>query len=136
MNAHIPLSGVVSLLVAFAPAPFPKPVKGDLAELQGKWALIKPPYRGYVTIEGYRFIYRVRGELGEMVVDSRLRVDGTRTPKRWDVQPPEENWYLGIYRLEGETLTIWRRCPGSDRPTGFDPEQKHGARELILRRIK
>jgi hypothetical protein len=46
MRGVLPLIAVLSL--AFAPAPFPKPIRGDLKELLGEWVLVSESYGGKV----------------------------------------------------------------------------------------
>jgi uncharacterized protein (TIGR03067 family) len=135
MRHVLPLFALLTM--AFAPAPpyRPKPdlSKEDLRQLQGAWgrvhcsvdgAVIKERPGGVtVKIEGARMAFGSPGDTWSVTLDAGKK------PKRIDclntTRKGKGSLYLGLYRLEGETLTIsWRRDDaGGGRPLGFDPAE-------------
>ena len=77
-----------------------------------------------------------------------FRVDGEGTPGRIDVNGPKKASYAGIYRLDGDELTVCLGTsksamgygstrevarPGGDRPAAFDPDT---GTLVVLKRLK
>ena len=48
-----------------------------------------------------------------------IRLDPTKSPKEFDVEWTPGKFYHGIYRIEGDTLTLCHANPGQPRPTEF-----------------
>lgn len=76
----------------------------------------------------------------------RYRVDTTRTPAAIDIQPfdqeflptaerPDDRMRRGIFRLEGDRLTLVIAEPGSPRPSGFEVEDRRRVARQLWERV-
>jgi uncharacterized protein (TIGR03067 family) len=137
--------------LAFAPAPLPKPPppdpnKADLKAMQGKWTRTLLIVDGRTTrkLRGAEVTATIKGD--RMVYSARdvweLTLDAKASPKRIDSKgavPNVGNYlFLGVYRLEGDKLTICcREAQGGKgkRPADFDPAQR-GVWLQVFERIK
>src|SRR3954463_13989149 len=106
------------LSLAFAPAPFPRPGKrgdtneGDLKKLQGAWVRVQlgismqpGPDNCAVTISGTRLQFPSKDDAWT------LTLVATKKPKQIDARrvSNQKDVFQGVYRLEGDTLTVcWR----------------------------
>jgi uncharacterized protein (TIGR03067 family) len=125
------------LLLGFAPAPFPKPEtrdpgRADLKKMQGDWIAVRDTTwfacngggitsgeaaRGRVTIAGNCLIYSQAGKVASRWV---IRLDATRSPRAIDSRQTDGRGFrLGVYKFEGDTLTICDDIDGKHRPTSF-----------------
>jgi uncharacterized protein (TIGR03067 family) len=75
---------------------------------------------------------------GKTVLASTLQLDPTKTPKTLDVAYPEGDLKgktaPGIYKIEGDTLTICRVAPGKDRPAEFSSPAGSGLTLMVYKR--
>jgi uncharacterized protein (TIGR03067 family) len=119
-----------TLSLSFAPAPFPKPdpTKEDTKKLQGTWIKVRsfPPGNGEgegrLEINGGRMRYSLQGTLAG---EYSLSIDARKKPKLFTFKGTgglaDGFGYRGIYRLEGDQLTIcYVMGDGLQRPTDFD----------------
>jgi uncharacterized protein (TIGR03067 family) len=125
-----------ALSLHFAPAPFPKPARpgagqDDLKALQGTWVSVRRTSGGRemksagattVVIAGTNLKYLVGGMVRTEWV---ITLDTTKNPRildRTKVGGAGQGVVLrGIYRLDGDTLTICyrQRVGEAERPTDF-----------------
>ena len=78
---------------------------------------------------------------GKEIDEARFKIDPTKKPKTIDlVDAKEKNGKTapGIYKLEGDELTLCWNATDSDRPTEFTKVRKTGLdmRLLVLKREK
>src|SRR5262245_14169634 len=146
MHPRILLIAAAGLLVAFAPAPLARrerPGK-DLARFQGEWVATKyeiwldekPPRAVHApdvraTVEGNRLTFY---QFDRRNSDGEIRLSGG-DPRRLDyVQDfalsSRPSRPIGVYRFEGERLTICWDYHGRKRPLDFDGRK--GGREIFV----
>ena len=136
---------VMVLTVGFlvgADSPKKEAIKKELARLQGTWVAISVEENGRslrprlvrrahitLTIAGNKFAFRSpRGD-----ADGTLKIDPTQKPKWMDtVTEDKDKIRLGIYQLQGDTLTL---CGGKERPTAFK-SSRNGPKVIVLQREK
>jgi uncharacterized protein (TIGR03067 family) len=120
--------------------------KKDLDKLQGVWTVVEAERDGnpaddfknaVVTIEGDRFTTKT----GDRVLRAgTLKVDETKDPHAIDTTYAEGELQgktrLGVYKLEGDTWTIFTALEGKDRPTELAAKSSEGTTRLVLKRTK
>ena len=148
------LVGVAALvgLTAFAPAPFPRPWRGESTEttlqtLQGTWcvtAFLISRAGDPVTYSSSTTHVRVRGDEWAFVGGGEVRyaiaVNGARRPATIDfyngpVSDKEPIQGRGIIRRKGDALEVVYQWRSESRATSFE-RPPHGQYLLKLRREK
>jgi uncharacterized protein (TIGR03067 family) len=125
------LTAALALPIQAAPVPLPRPdaSKAELKKLQGDWIRVAHAVEGAplavaaisVVISERHFTY-VAGRIRQ---DWALTLNARSRPKSLDVEcvnPPHSGLvYQGIYRLDGNTLTLCsvRSTRPADRPRDF-----------------
>ena len=149
MNVRLLLFSTV-LLVGFAPAPFPRSEKPEsrkdqMKKLQGEWVRTRTVIAGRVfpvtavtmIIDGDRMTDTLAGTRQNTWT---IRLDAGKTPKVFDIEMTTEGvkgtTFVGIYRLEGDTLTLCSRWSKAekDRPKDFDGSKRGVWLEVFRRR--
>jgi uncharacterized protein (TIGR03067 family) len=142
LSPRFAVAGLISCLALNAairgddPAP-----KGDLAKLQGNWkAMIGPNKDRPITMEvkGKTIAAKITGEDGEMsslkgelAVNDSAKIPAIDFTKFKNQQGEDVGDVLGIYRLEGDTLTLCTGNPGDARPTEFKAGEDNGGHRLM-----
>jgi uncharacterized protein (TIGR03067 family) len=117
------------LSLAFAPIPKPKPDKREGADVakqvEGTW---QGPYD------------RLRIDKGRMrfaTVEYALTIDTTKRPWAYDItrKGDARERYLGIFKVEGDTLILSYDTAERGRPTAFEGAGRGAFRE-VYRRVK
>jgi uncharacterized protein (TIGR03067 family) len=124
-------------------------IKQEWEKLQGTWVLAALEVRGKVVPED-----ELKGATAKLIIAGRkasiqegtvtlevsLTIDPAKSPKQIDIRrtPPgqEAHTALGIYRLEGDTLTICHDPRGQQRPTKFKTQPRSNQMLETLRREK
>jgi uncharacterized protein (TIGR03067 family) len=124
-------------------------VRQELARFQGTWQLVRAESNGEkvpeervrqvrVTITGNTHTVR----FGDQVVvhDVSFAIDPTKTPREVtdtiNDGPNKGKQILGIYALEGDTLTSCVAPIGKDRPAEFGTVAGSGHTLRVFRRVK
>ena len=122
--------------------------KEEVAKLQGTWAMAALEINGQslgdeqvksgrLTIKDDRY----EAEVAATTVKATIKVDTAKDPKVIDFTftdgPNQGETSKGIYKLEGDTLTICRPYQGGgDRPTKFAAEDGSGLLLVKYKRVK
>jgi uncharacterized protein (TIGR03067 family) len=137
---------VVSLLVGFAPAPFPKTPRhedrSDLDQLQGVWAQTGRMDGGTATSVGKVWIVVTGNHMayfnqGKVVSEWTFTLDPRSSPKRIDAREigPPKRAFPGIYVLENSTLKMaYRGGQPSGRPSTFTGKGPNDLVEVFSRK--
>jgi uncharacterized protein (TIGR03067 family) len=144
----LPCLASAALSLAFAPAPLPKPDsnKVDLKAMQGKWTRTLLVMGGSTTRQarGAEVTVTLKGDRMEFSASDvwKLTLDAKARPRRIGLRGAvprvAKHLFLGVYRLEGDKLTICcRPVPDAKgkRPASFDPAQP-GVWLEVFERIK
>jgi uncharacterized protein (TIGR03067 family) len=118
---------ILLLYLAHAPQP-----GNDLKKLEGNWLMAEMEHGGKKTpakqlakmaleVSGNKITTRESGEITEEAVISSM--DGKSKPAAFDLKitsgSDSGKVVKGIYKLDGDTLTICVAEPGKDRPEAF-----------------
>lgn len=120
----------------------------DLPKLQGQWVLAQLRENddhapdeiiktGKLEIRGDEYHAEIKGR----PVKLAFKLDSSKSPKQIDVTipdgPSKGKQFAGIYKIEGDTVTICRpRDPGGARPTAFDPAKNANQVQTVWKRVK
>src|SRR4051812_24143408 len=103
--------------LAFAPAPLPRPVKKTPGlPIQGSWDQVgQPTVTLVVTNDSLTYVNQ-----GGAPSAYGFRCDAAGSPRTYDLLHNGRVAYVGIYRIEGETLTLYYRSAGQPRPASYE----------------
>jgi uncharacterized protein (TIGR03067 family) len=136
-RASAPL--VAGLLIWFAPAAGQGQGKGkpsDQKQIQGNWTLYSQEIGGKQSpaeeIKGMKLkiaenIWTLSFGAGKATNHVLLAIDSSKDPKVIELRFPKGKIvWSGIYKLEGDTLTICRPVyPGGAAPKAFESSEEH-----------
>jgi uncharacterized protein (TIGR03067 family) len=137
------------LLCVIGPIAADDPKKTDDAEtLKGNWKAVSLSQSGQAvpaeiashlkfTFDGKSYV----NKMDEMVEEGSYAIDATKTPKTidFDIKTGDDKGkkQLGIYKIEGDKLTIVVAKPGgNERPASFKAEAGAEVAEVVLEREK
>lgn len=121
-------------------------VESETKKIQGTWVLASTESDGKAvaseSLKGreVRLVFeddRVIARMGEKSVSlGTFKLDPSRTPRWYDRIYSDGSLRYGIYRLEGDSLTICLAGIGKDRPPAFGTKQGDGLSLLVYKREK
>jgi uncharacterized protein (TIGR03067 family) len=139
---------LIVLTVCVPPSAGVAPPTGDEARLQGTWKVVSLESDGQPApaeaTKGAELIfegnhYALKG--GTEQFRGTFRLDATRTPRAIDAtftEPDgkEKGKAVGIYKLEGDRLTICWHQDGKERPATFRTARDSNLRLIVAERVK
>jgi len=117
----------------------------ELRALEGEWRFESLEVDGtavpHAVLHGSRLLIdgdRFRSESGEAIYDGVFNIDVEAEPAWIDIEfvegPEAGNWSYGIYRLDGDDLTLCLGLTGAPRPRSFGTSAGSGHALERLRR--
>lgn len=120
--------------------------ESEQMKIQGAWVLVssesdgKPIDSETLKKRGVLMIFdadQVVAKMDEKEVSlGTFKLDPSRTPRWYDRTYSDGTPRLGIYRLEGDSLTICLAGLGKERPTAFSTSPGDGLSLLVYQREK
>jgi uncharacterized protein (TIGR03067 family) len=118
------------------------PAKDEIEKLQGDWMMVSSETSGKkapdnivkissVSIKGDQWL----AKLGGRETKFTIKVDPTKSPRTIDFTGPSSTGEVtspGVYKLEGDSLTVCIAGRGKDRPKEFKSED--GSMLLVYKR--
>jgi uncharacterized protein (TIGR03067 family) len=147
MGRRLPMAAVLAVC-ALSPLFLPYGAKQEVQLLGGTWKLIEATDQGdQLIVQDIRATFRygklVLREGGKVYAESAFKLDPTTSPNAIDLTgisegPSKGKTLQGIYRIEGDRLTICVPCnPGvRERPTEFKAPSGSKCSLFVLKRIK
>ena len=144
MSVLIALTALLVIVPARADTPKDGETKKDVEKFQGKWTVASIEENGKpapadelgkldVTIKGDLFTVKIKDEGNK---EMTIKLDPTQKPATIDLVPKntKDKTVLGIYKLDGDTLTICGTEEKKERPTEFTAGP--GITTVVLKRAK
>lgn len=146
MRSHL----LVALMLSSAAVAADQPAPGakDQERLQGTWRVVALENEGKpvpaeaikgATLTFTKDQYELKG--GREEFRGRFKLHATQEPRGIDstfveADGKEKGVAVGIYKLEGDRLTICWRQGDKDRPREFGSKPESGLRLLVAERVK
>lgn len=120
--------------------------EGDLGKIQGKWkAMVGPEKNIPITLEikGQKITASFTTPEGEdRTLKGELKLDEKASPRQIDwvkFEKPDGGEFEsnpGIYKLDGDELTVCNGGPGGDRPSEFKDGDGGPPNLIVFKRVK
>jgi uncharacterized protein (TIGR03067 family) len=137
-------------VVGLIAADEPKSKKKDDAEaIKGKWKAVSMKMGKQSTPEEFLKTFRCQFDektynntvSDEVIEEGSFTIDSSKTPKTIDFDikkgHDEGKKQLGVYKLEGDKLTIvLTRAGSTERPKSLEPEEGSEVIEVVLEKVK
>jgi uncharacterized protein (TIGR03067 family) len=123
--------------------------KTDLDLMQGTWNFVSmknsdgndPPAdvlkKWSVVIKGDSFKVM---EKDDILASQKIKLDAGKKPKQIDLTheegPDKGKSEPGIYKIDGDTLTLAMNDPGKDRPAAFETKKDTKISVVVLKKAK
>jgi uncharacterized protein (TIGR03067 family) len=114
--------------------------KDDLKKMAGKWKVVvnetdgKPlpkelidKFASTLIVEGDKYKVYFGDKLAD---EGTMKLDAAKNPKEIDATPSKNPAMKGIYKIDGDTMTVCFSKPGGDRPAEF--KSKEGTGQILL----
>src|SRR5271166_851423 len=146
MFARMLLAAACLAVLAFAPAPFPKPPKDDLKKMAGTWTVLAYERGGKaMRISTATMKVKIAGDKWEFITETlagkrvtatyAVKVDVKAKPRGMNMKG-QHGELLGIYRLDGDQFELLFHTFGAtNRPADFDKGGPQAYR-LVMKREK
>ena len=127
----------------------------EKTELEGTWEIVAVSLEGdpydeeeIKALPARRLVFKGKKLIsldgdGEVIFDNAFKVDAKQKPRTIDITCRDSDHpfgslvILGIYRLDGDTLTIsWRYDPSAERPKDFNGGEGSRQKVLTLKLVK
>lgn len=143
----LPVALLSAAFTATAVTAADKPLKGDLAKIQGRWAGMGGPQKDIATeytFEGDSFKLRFTSPSGDFGgIDGRFKMDESAMPHRTidfveqnGLRVPRLRDTLAIYAfMDDETLKICNPVRNARRPDDFVASEGGGSGTIVLKRV-
>ena len=139
------MTPVLLALAVTVAAPAPKEAKKDPPSVLGEWLIESTTLNGAPLPGGpvVTVVYTADGksetrrEGGAIVQSGTYTLDPKKEPAEVDLTsaPPAAGTWKGIYRLDGDTLTVCVTTSSSARPTSFEGKAGSGYIVTVYRRV-
>ena len=96
--------------------------KDDKARLQGEWPVVSLEVSGKKSdgLKGKKLVVKEDEWTAPGGLKFKIKLDTTKNPKQIDHTSEDGKvTLLGIYKIEGDTLTLCQSRVGGERPTEF-----------------
>jgi RNA polymerase sigma factor (sigma-70 family) len=116
----------------------------DEDKILGTWAVVSAEKAGQKgggdDVKGLKVVLAAGSKLihktGDQEAEGTYKIDPTKTPKEIDASVGGDHLCHGIYKLEGDTLTICLAGPDEQRPTEFASKPGTKTMLMVLKREK
>jgi uncharacterized protein (TIGR03067 family) len=133
-----------ALTHAGPPADAPRGVQMDSRQLQGSWVLVwlidggqKSPTDAAREVRLELTDPTLRSDhAGRLFRQAAYTTDPTQEPRRIDITSLGDHVCRGIYRIDGDQLTLCHARPGGERPTRFESPPDSGVILTLWRRAE